>query len=953
MLSTPKFILGFVFKTLRYNFSRSLSVVFSFILVLSATVAMFGWLEASPEVTVERIFENRGFEIEVSEQNYQNGSFDYLKDYLEIEPLVGSTSVIHRSLFLYNLEGRAPDFNVVEPPANDSDFYISNNDMSNGVFFLPDNFLVNIQTMLQFEERSNVTFTTNGDDTSGIIISRRLLNIIKETTNESYEIGDKFNFSFARSPLPSSFPNLSALQPKVIENLTINAIFDRIPYKSQYGLRFYDETLGDGIFVSHSILSSEDIYSIESEFLSLSRIFFVQIDRNELARSPTTQIVHEINNLATRIKLQGSFEVHTQTEEIYRLLFYFDQSRVVLLLLLLPILILVEIFYLSLVPHLLRNRIDEFHYLRVRGTTDGRIFVILGIEFMILATIGSILGIFGGVVFLDVLSSTTEFLGFNGFSLGSGLSLLTDAEIWVYGACGVVLLNSLYFLQKLGSVIRRLQQREGIIPSSRVFAGTSARKNTLKLVVSGLGVYLLFSIIGPLILNELGSSGVSSQLVPLISIFLIIIWVFTSFYAPQFCLQVIQSFFESLRILKHPRRKITLLNLFRQRAQYLSFLALLTLTISLLSFTLIYFETLNVNNQKNADYFTGSDLKVITNNVNVENFTSQAESIEGIDLCVGFPYRDVYVEDFSIRLIGVNPEKYDKISSLYSLSIVEGPTASSTLNELKESWNSTIIMNDYLATVFKWEIGEEIGVKGIVSDRTEYPCTISAIAKYAPGLGPLYTEGYSRGYYAYGGIAFVHELFLASVGNDEANIFLVKLSKTENQHSVINQLRERSDVRMVYTSNSVLQDRLKSLQFAGVQGILTIDFLGGIFISLIGIAVFYQYLVTERLTEFAIFQALGATKRNISVMVFIESLILIVLGLTLGVITGNLFAIGFLITSRSVTVGPYNIFLLELAFSPILLTITLTIITTIIILATAIPLKKVSSLELTSILRGE
>ncbi|MFX0181944.1 MAG: FtsX-like permease family protein [Candidatus Hodarchaeota archaeon] len=953
MLSTPKFILGFVFKTLRYNFSRSLAVIFSFILVLSATVAMFGWLEASPKVAVERIFESRGFEIEVSELNYQNGSFDYLKDYLEIEPLVGSTSVIHRSLFLYNLEGRAPNFNIVEPPANESDFYISNNDMSNGVFFLPDNFLANIQTMLKFEEGSNVTFSANGDGTSGIIISRRLLNVIKETTNDSYEIGDKFNFAFARSALSSSFTNLSALQPKYNENFTINAVFDRIPYKSQYGLRFYHETLGDGIFVSHNILSPEDIYSLESEYLHLSRIFFVQINRNALIRSPTTQIVHEINNLATRIKLQGSFDVRTQTEELYRLLFYFDQSRVVLLLLLLPILILVEIFYLSSVPHLLRNRIDEFHYLRVRGTTDGRIFVILGIEFAFLATIGSILGIFGGVIFLDLLSSTTDFLGFNGFSLRSGLSLLTDAEIWIYGACGVVLLNSFYFLQKLGSIIRQLQQREGVVPSSRVFAGTSARKNTIKLLVSGLGVYLMFSLIGPVILSEFGSSGISSQLVPLISVFLIIIWVFTSFYVPQFCLQVIQSFFESMRILKHPRRKITLLNLFRQRAQYLSFLALLTLTISLLSFTLVYFETLNKNNQKNADYLTGGDLKVITNSINVENFTSLAESIDGIDLCVGLPYRDVHVEGYSIRLIGVNPEKYDIISRLYSLSIVEGPTASSTLNELKENWNSTLIMNDFLATVFQWEVGEEIGVKGIISDRTEYPCTISAIAKYAPGLGPLYTEGITRGYYTYGGIAFVHELFLASVGNDEANTFLVKLSKTENQDSVINQLREMSDVRMVYTSNSALQDRLNSLQFAGVQGILTIDFLGGILISLIGIAVFYQYLVTERITEFAIFQALGATKRNISVMVLFESLILILLGLTLGLITGNLFAIGFLIASRSVTVGPYNIFLLELAFSPILLMITLIIITTIIILATAIPLKKVSSLELTNILRGE
>ena len=194
---------------------------------------------------------------------------------------------------------------------------------------------------------------------------------------------------------------------------------------------------------------------------------------------------------------------------------------------------------------------------------------------------------------------------------------------------------------------------------------------------------------------------------------------------------------------------------------------------------------------------------------------------------------------------------------------------------------------------------------------------------------------------------------MTSFGNEEANTFLIRINSPNQLSSVINELKKLDSVRTIYTPNSVLEYQQNFLKLAGVQGILSLNFLGAILISLIGIAVFYQYLVAERLNEFAVFQAFGATKRRISYMAFIESLFLIILGLVLGVLTGNFFALGFLILSRSITVGPYNVFLLELTLDPIVLASTLAIVTLVIIIAAAIPLKKVYSLQITNILRGE
>ena len=76
-----------------------------------------------------------------------------------------------------------------------------------------------------------------------------------------------------------------------------------------------------------------------------------------------------------------------------------------------------------------------------------------------------------------------------------------------------------------------------------------------------------------------------------------------------------------------------------------------------------------------------------------------------------------------------------------------------------------------------------------------------------------------------------------------------------------------------------------------------------------------------------------------------------VFGILLGVITGNLFALGFLATSRTVTISPTNIFLLEMSISPAILAGGLIIVTVIIIIAALIPLRKLFSLEITHLLR--
>ena len=163
-------------------------------------------------------------------------------------------------------------------------------------------------------------------------------------------------------------------------------------------------------------------------------------------------------------------------------------------------------------------------------------------------------------------------------------------------------LSSSYFIFLLQRIIKRLHQFDLERNNTRILStNRSITSVLLRLLIAGLIGYLLFTVVTPAFLNELDSQ-ISIQLIPLISVFLMGLWIIFSFYIPQFGLKIIQSIF-SLRILNNPKRKITWVNLFRRRTQFIGLLALITLTVSLFTFSVVYEETIRDNNTKNKTQY--------------------------------------------------------------------------------------------------------------------------------------------------------------------------------------------------------------------------------------------------------------------------------------------------------------------------------------------------------------
>ena len=954
-----KFVLEFSFSSIQKNILRSLSIIISIILIISTAITMLGWLEESPKKAIEVAFDNRGYDIKISEIYYHEGGLEALADYLATEDIVENTSIIHRSMLLYNLHNRSANFSVLNSPANESDFYISKDDLSNGVFFITDTFLKNIEPMLEFEPGSNISFV-DSENNDQVIISRRMLSKIEEKTNQSdLTIGSPINFSIATQFLPKYKEELRDLNAVLFGNLTIGGIYDRIPSQTQlaFGLDFYHETVGDGLFISHKLLSENNLTS-QIEENGFFPILFARLNRTHLTQLPLDQVTTQINHLSARIYQQGRYRIDIQIEEANSLLNAFNNSYIVLILMLLPILLLAEIFFLALTPHLLNSRIEEFYYLKLRGTSDKKMVLIEGFEFIFLMSIGILFGLWGGEVFLNILLSTNKFLGVSPtlfYEEGRSL-IVAQNENLLIGIGIVSLLNAGYFFFLFQRLLKRLQQFTSEKRNTRTFSSTqSFTQALLKLLVAGFIIYLVFTTVAPALLNEMGATETNMQLIPLISILLMIIWVFFSFYFPQFSLHIVQSIFDSLRIFNNPKRLLTWINLFRRRNQFISLLALVTLTISLFSFTIVWEGTIQKNSNQNAAYFTGGDFKLVTDDVNSVNFSAQLENYTIIDHCIGLPYRTVTISRYSITLIGIEPDNYTEVASLYPKSVVDGATPLSFWHTLNEDPLHSIIINDYLSEVFKWKLATTIQATELLAGYgAEWNLSVKGILNSAPGVGPLYPEEKQEGFDRFGGYSFVHKDLLEAFGTTTANTFLVRLNNNESiaqESIIIDQLKEIPNVRAVLSATSIEKYQQNFFHLAGVQGILTIDALGAVVIAILGVAGFYQYLISERFQEFAILQAFGATRQKIIRIAFYETLFLIILGIVLGVLTGNLFALGFLTTSRTAIISPSNIFLVEMTISPAILGGGLIIVTVIIILAALIPLRKLFTLEITHLLR--
>ncbi|MFX0210499.1 MAG: ABC transporter permease, partial [Candidatus Hodarchaeota archaeon] len=232
---------------------------------------------------------------------------------------------------------------------------------------------------------------------------------------------------------------------------------------------------------------------------------------------------------------------------------------------------------------------------------------------------------------------------------------------------------------------------------------------------------------------------------------------------------------------------------------------------------------------------------------------------------------------------------------------------------------------------------------------TVWNFTIAGIMNSAPGIGKLHSESFSiRGYSNFGGIVIINEDLMTTFRVTTTRIFLVKVENTtpETHNSVINSLKDQSQVIQVIDQQQSGELFFNFMEITGVAGILTVNFLMSLFIAIIGISLFYNFIISKRLKEYAILRACGGTKGQILWISFAEALLIIFFGIALG------FTIGFMIASRSYILSTENVFRLDFTASPLLIGLIILFEFFILFLASSLATKNARNVNVSSLLRN-
>lgn len=949
------FIPRYVFKTILHNLKRSSTIIIAIIICVSLTTALIMWIETYPRLAINSAMKERSFEIRVHNLVYGLYPNDRLEDvqvYLEeSEPLVGVSFLVQPTLMLFNLNDRDDNFTVYEAPENQSDFYVSEI-LGQSAYLVEEEYLFHLsQQLILSSTKDNLTLANNG-----VVISKRMLHQIELATNQTFTTGDQIDFAIATrimDPESGEF-SLEYFNPIKFYNFTINAIFDRKVQKNLLYPYFFPESLGDGIFIARDLFNRSSIKAMEVQVISPS--LYVQIKREAIASMSIFSVTQEIEALAFRISTTNTIIVaEVYLDEIDQILTNYEDSQVLVFFIFVPLIIVASIFFATTASHFLEKRKNEIELLRLKGAPFRIIMTLFIVEFVILSIIGVSIGIGLGLIITLVISSTENFLVINpqNFPIEFVNTSLVSWPTWVFSAMFIGFIYILIAVQKTRRAIQELQEQEPKKENSGLTKQFSRRNFDIIILV--LIVFIFLLILQSDIINRL---TLDPQLMGFYLAGATILWFLLCKRLTILSGEILPRISKITSLLFKSKSKVITMNLVRKRPHVLNIITLVILTVSLGIFSTYYAQTIDYNTQKNLKYLVGSDFKVFTEETSLD-YSLELEKIESVLAVSAISQTSnpqVSVGSYSVTLAAVSPSNYLSACQFSKESTVAGGTVKDMLNKLETDNTSGMIINDFIASRLKLKIGDSLNVSGLFgSISTVWNFTVVGIMNSAPGIGKLHSEAYTiRGFSKFGGIVLINQDLMKIFRITTTRIFLIKVDNRslKTLNSVTDSLKAQPQVIQVIDQQQSNELFFNFMKITGVAGILSVNFLMSLFIAVIGISLFYNYIITKRLKEYAILRACGGTKRQILWISFAEALIIIFLGISLGFIIGSGFTIGFMLASRSFILSTENVFRLEFFASPFLVGVILILEFCILVLASGMAAKNARNVNVSNLLRN-
>jgi ABC-type antimicrobial peptide transport system permease subunit len=952
--------ISYALSSLRRNRARNIGITLVIVISIALPTTVSTWSNTGMRLAIHDYFDSDVYQFSI-----QSGpdSFSYSNLFQALNltmksPFVEYAHITPSTVGILRIDGVTSDYDA---------YYTTGVNYAHGI---KDARVVVVTP--EILQAWSTSFVWEGNITLGpgeILVSHDFLETAREVTNNSVELGlgSKIGIDVLRNKYapPTLYPfNLFKLNIQTIQDLTIVGIYDIVGV-SLIGQSFpeilrsnYDPLgpvvgvmgIGDSVLLSAEQLGNYSVGIIENQGF-FAPVGFIGGSADALINAGPADAA--VNMLRVKTMVEESDDKLSvfglyNIDQLQACIDTYTASQV-LTLLALPVMLVSFMLTLFTSEISVSQKKGEVSALRAKGASFGQIFGGFIWESLILALAALLLGIGLAILAAPLMGSSTGLFSFDPSLYQVFLHQLNIPVEAVMLAAVIALFLPMTYLFH---VQRRIDVSEIGQPTTRLTPEIPEEVSISHYAI-GLAIVLVALLVIPILIQPTGQVALYEILV---SAFLL----FAGSYLGSRAMRLVTAnLSQRVSFIMGEKRLYLTQSLRRRKGQFIPLLVILTLTLTITTSMLIQTASFQSTLTNEANYSIGSTIRIKTaqqpfNWTNtLPGYAAATGSTPIIQIAAEMDYDRFYLE-------GIRAEDYKVIGDFKSTSF-EGASAFDVLTALENTDNGIIISNVY-ANRWNLTIGNSIPLE--VSTLTSQKVVIFQLVgtmTSAPGFGMASTEdldGTPFGAYfgfqpGLGGFALVNLEYISNeTGQLTARTFLIGAPSVDAVSGLTAYL-QTLQYTDVLTANSIEfgPDSVTGLFVAGLQGLTMTCFIMCAAMGIASIALFLGAAVIEREPEYALFRAVGGTRRQIVSMVFGEFAGSVLAAVLISFALGNLFGYTQTLLTFGVSfVWPILPLVLAYPFMVMLLTIAMECI--VMIVACYYPAHRAGNTDPAEVLRN-
>ncbi|MFW9788300.1 MAG: FtsX-like permease family protein [Candidatus Thorarchaeota archaeon] len=896
----PLWSIGYAITSMKNYKVRNVGIALILAISVAIPTTIFAWTSTGSRLAVETYFDENAYQFSI--QN-DPASLDYshlfdAQNLVMSSPYAEYAHITPSTVGIFRMDGTTPEW---------EEYFTFGQNYAQGVkdcrVIIVDNEILNVWSN-ELDFRGNTTLSPGE-----VLVSERFIELTEEMMQTTLgvsidlDVGSEISLDVLRtyySPAEGRPFDPLLLNRQIVRNLTIAGVYDVIRssvvvqsypslFRPNYDpLGFSTSVLG---IVDSVLMLPEELGPVSVEMITNTGFFspveFVRGSVDGLVKAGVLRAAQNLLNLKTQIEESDAILNVIGLDNIDSLQTHittYIQSQV-LIILAFPIMIMSLMLTIFTSETSVSQRKGEISALRAKGASFNQIFAAFIWESLFLSVLGLIAGLLITVLSAPLMGSSTGLLSFDQVRYTEFVTKMTiPGQALALSATIALFLPAAYLLH----VARRIDVAEIGQPTTRMTYEIPEETNIWFYVIT-LGGTLVVLLIVPVLFNPAGQTAFIEILLSTGILFI------SSYLGSRAMRLVTANASENVGRLLGEKKLYMTQSLRRRKGQFIPLLVILTLTLTTTTMMLIQTASFEDTLENEALYALGCDIRL---EVPEQPFawTDTLEGFGGVVSATPVVESLSYVGTTAFYLEGIDAESYSTIGNFKASSFVSG-TPEEVLAALEDTNNGIILSRVYSE---RWNLttGDSVDIR--VSGVTETSFEIVGIMKSAPGFGMASSrdlDGIPFGAYfefqpGRGGFALVNYDFLASVdGVTTTEVFLVGTTSLEDASDLI---AFASDIpyAVVYTTDSIEfgSDTVTGLFLAGIEGLTMIAFFMCAAMGIASIALFLGSAVMEREPEYALFRAIGGTKKQVVSLVFGEFagsvLAAVLISLGLGVLFG-------------------------------------------------------------------